>query len=298
MTLPTAAQFKAQVEKTVKEQVAWALSEFQFSKLPITIKIADVPSGPMGQATQRLGKYTLKVQSYHFLREEILAYTEYKTYNAWPEIGGFETNDWTLALDALVAHELSHIIQFALRLAGRNHPLFVDRPEYPNDLYFNGLGTYEGNHGCFFRQIYKRFRRQFVNARVPSSAYTNPRKDFVDSGDMVRRMEAKTENNNPLIGLKIKLRGGIYEVVGRNPRNAKLYGYMVKTPNGGLAKIKLDLIIQSSDEARQHVRSNPMLAAELLAFQAETRKKRDANLKSSRTKQRRAMNARYATSRY
>lgn len=289
MALPTAAQFKAQVDKAVAEQVAWALEEFKFSKLPLKVRIVDVPSGPMGQASQRLGAYTVKFQSYHFLREEVKAYVEYKAYNAWPEVGGFETTDWTLAVDALVAHELAHIIQFAMKQAGRNHPLFVERPEFPKDLYFDGIGCYEGNHGYFFRQIYKRFRKRFVNDRVPSSAYTNPRKDFVDAGLLEQRMAAKTEESNPLIGLKLKLKGGIYEVAGRNPRNAKLYGYMVKTPSGGLAKVKLDLILQASEEARNHVRTNPMLAAELLAFQAAARSKRAANNKSSMTKRRRAM---------
>ena len=291
--LPTMDQFKAQVDKTVAEQVEWLKAEFCFGNMPLTVKIADVPTGPHGQARVcRKGKafagFQVKFQSYHYLRDELVAYTEYPTYNAWPEIGGFQTTDWILAVDTLIAHELAHVVQFALREAGSKHPLYVARPEYPTRLFFDGLGQQESGHGYFFRQIYKRFRQRFINHRVPASAYTDPRKDFIEGNAFEERLAAKT-GEHPLTGIKFNLKGKTYEIAGRNPSNAKLFGYMVKTPTGSFAKIKLSLICIYSPEAKAVVMGNPSLAKELVDLAAAEQVKKAANAKSSRTKLRRSM---------
>ena len=291
--LPTMDQFTAAINKAVAEQVEWMNAEFGFSGLNIRTKIVDVPTGPLGQMRvlrkdRQVTGYQVKFQAFHFLRDEVKAFTEYASYNAWPEIGGFETKDWQLVADALVAHELAHVVQYAFRHAGTSHPFYVARAEYPRDMFFNGIGCYEGGHGYFFRQIYKRFRKQFINDRVPASAYTNPKGDFIESGHFEERMEAKTEEAHPLVGIKFQFKGKTYEVVGRNPRNARLFGYMVKTPQGGLAKIKLNLITSYSPEAAAIVAKTPALLNELVDLEAAQLVKRRANAKSSMTKRRRA----------
>lgn len=289
--LPTMAQFTAQVNAAVAEQVDWAKQEFGFGNLPLKIKIVDVETGALGMARviKRKGAFAgfeIKIQAYHFLRDKHIAVTEYATYNAWPEIGGFETEDWRLGVDALVAHELAHVIQFAYKYAGAAHP-------HANGLNGNGkmtfgfLGAYEKGHSYFFRQIYKRFRQRWINDHVSDSAYTNPTAPFVFEDTMAKKIEEKTDDNHPLKGIKFQFKNKTYEVAGRNPRAAKLFGYMVKTPTGSFAKIKLSLIIKQSPEAERIVLSNPALRAELEGLIAAQAVKRQANEKSSHTKRRR-----------
>lgn len=288
MALPTMEQFTSRVTRAVAEQMAWAEKEFHFSDLPINIKIVDVPTGPLGLArvVQRNGVrvgYQVKFQSYHFVRDQVKSFSEYPTYNAWPEIGGFESTDWELVADALVAHELAHIIQYALKYAPNTHPLII--PD--SNRFFMDLGRYELSHGKFFRQIYRRFRAQFINHRVPASAYTAPRGDFIEGTAFEERMEAKT-GDHPLVGLKFEFKGRELEIVGRNPRNAKLFGYIVKLPDGTFSKCKLSLLCVYCPEAKRIVLSDPMLARELVDLSEAEKVKKVANSKSSRTKQRRA----------
>ena len=285
--LPTMDQFTAAINEAVAKQVSWAKAEFSFGDLAVKIKIVDVPTGPLGQMKvlkkgQQVTGYQLKFQAYHFLRDQVKAFPEYATYNAWPEIGGFETTDWRLVVDALVAHEVAHLAQYALKMAGVNHPLFVMR-EDARGLFFNGIGRYEGGHGYFFRQIYKRFRKQFVNDRVPASAYTAPRGEFTEGTAFEESMEAKT-GKHPLVGIKLNIKGSVYEIAGRNPRNAKLYGYMVKRPDGQLAKIKLLYLYKLSDEVARIVDNDPALKAELVKMVEDQKRKQVANAKSSMTK--------------
>ena len=297
--LPTMTQFTAAINEAVAKQVAWMKAEFGLGNLAIQIKIVDVPTGPLGQMKVLkkgavLTGYQLKFQSYHFLRDQVKAFPEYATYNAWPEIGGFETADWRLAVDALVAHEVAHLAQYALKEAGVNSPLYVPSAS-GRVAFFDGLGQYEGGHGYFFRQIYKRFRKQFVNDRVPASAYTAPRGEFTEGTAFEERMEAKT-GEHPLVGIKLKIKGGVYEIAGRNPRNAKLFGYMVKRPDGQLAKIKLSYLYSLSDEVKAIVNNDPALKAELAQVEVDQQRKRVANAKSSMTKRIRS-GARRATAR-
>lgn len=297
--LPTMDQFTAQVDSAVAEQVEWMKAEFGFGNMPLTVKIVDVPTGPHGQArvvykAKAFAGFQIKIQAYHYLRDELKAYTEYATYNGWPEIGGFETNDWQLAVSALVAHELAHVAQFAFRQAGTRHPFYVFRPEYPNKLFFDGIGQFEGGHGYFFRQIYKRFRKQFVNPHVPASAYTDPKKDFIEGNAFEERMEAKT-GEHPLVGIKFSFKGRNLEIVGRNPRNAKLFGYMVKLPDGTFSKCKLSLICVHSPEAKAIIMSTPWLAQEIVDLAEAEKVKKAANARSSMTKRRRAFSARYSS---
>jgi hypothetical protein len=279
-------QFKAHVEQTTAEQVEWMKSEFHLPSIPLFIKIADVPTGPVGQA-RRLVKsgefagFRILIQSYHYLREEIQAFVEYASYNDLPEIGGFETNDWRIAVESIVAHELSHITQFALKDAGSRHPLFIDRGD--RSLFFEGLGRYESGHGDFFRKIYRRFRRQFINHRVPASAFTNPKKEFVEGDLFETRMKVKT-GQHPLVGIKFDFKGQQFEIAGLNPRNARLYGYMVKNSNGTLLRCKLSFLFNYSPEVRSIVSQSRELLEEFKKLEEAQHKKKVANAKSSLTK--------------
>lgn len=294
--LPTMDQFTAAINEAVANQVAWMKAEFGLSNVPVKIKIVDVPTGPLGQMKvlrkeREITGYRLKFQAYHFLRDQVKAFPEYATYNAWPEIGGFETTDWRLAVDALVAHEVAHLAQYALREAGATSPLYVPSAS-GRVAFFDGLGQYEGGHGYFFRQIYRRFRKQFVNDRVPASAYTAPRGEFTEGTAFEERMAAKT-GEHPLVGIKINIKGKVYQIAGRNPRNAKLYGYMVKRPDGQLAKIKLLYLYKLSDEVKAIVDKDVALRAELGKMVEDQRSKQIANAKSSMTKQARSAVRRY-----
>lgn len=285
--LPTMDQFETAINEAVAKQIAWMKAEFGIGNVAVKIKIVDVPTGPLGQMKvlrkdRKITGYQLKFQSYHFLRDRVKAFPEYATYNAWPEIGGFETLDWRLVADALVAHEVAHLAQYCLKDAGVNHGLFVMRPGM-SGMYFEGIGPYEGGHGKFFRQIYRRFRREFINDRVPASAYTAPRGEFTEGTDFEERMESKT-GQHPLVGVKIEIKGKPYKIAGLNPRNAKLYGYMVERPDGVLARIKLAYLYKLSSEVQRIVDSNPKLKAELAQAEIVQQRKLVANAKSSMTK--------------
>ena len=284
--LPTMDQFKAHVEKTTAEQVEWMKNEFHFDRVPLFIKIADVPTGPVGQArrlvkSNQFAGFRILIQSYHYLREDIRAFVEYSSYNDSREIGGFETNDWRIAVDGIIAHELSHIAQFMLKDAGSRHPLFIEK--CGKSLFFEGLGQYESGHGAFFRQIYKRFRRHFINHRVPLSAFNNPKKEFVEGDLFETRMKTKT-GEHPLVGIKFLFKGEVLEIAGRNPRNARLYGYMVKKNDGSLCRCKLSLLYTYSQEVRDIIGQSPALSEELRKLEIAQSKKKIANAKSSITK--------------
>jgi hypothetical protein len=276
------------------QQQAWAKEFFQLSSLPIKLVITDRKHNFYGQASvkrdkqERFEAFHLKISSFYVLRYEIHAYSEYASFNDHPEIGGFRTSNWRQWLETLIAHEMSHIVQFALKIAaydakayGRDHPLVGSWDG--STPVFTHYGRYEGHHGDFFQSIYRAFRRTFINSMVKAEDYTVPRSNFLIPDDFEERMALMPRSG--LEGIRFENNGRTLEVVGRNPNNNRLFGYQVKDPNGKFLRCKLSLIAYRSKEALARINSDPKLSREyrdhILAMQSKSR----ANAKSSMVKQ-------------
>lgn len=296
MSLPTANEFKEAAENAVEEMRTWAEVQF-YLNLPINLQIIDRRTRFLGQASSRYDRqerfkgYFLKVCSFDFLRYQHIAVCEYRSFNDSKTIGAFETTDWKLGLRALIAHEMAHIIQFALRRAAyqysassEEHPLFSHWEK--STPVFRDLGVYEGNHGHFFQAVYQQVREQFINGHVPPEAYQSQRVAFAIPDDFEDRLAAMPKTG--LEGIRFENNGRILEVVGRNPNRNRLFGFHVRDADGVFRRIKMGLIYVRSEEARQIINHDPALFAEFKSHCIAMHTKKLANLKSSRTKQRRS----------
>lgn len=294
MVLPTSQEFKAAALDMMFAQQAWAKEYFQLSSLPIKLVLTDRNHNFYGMASvkrdkqERFETFQIKLSTHYALRYEIKAYSEYASLNASPVIGGFQTNDWRLWLETLIAHEMAHVIQFALKMAafdarayGEDHPL-VSGWNKATPL-FGSYGPYEAHHGDFFQGIYSAFRIKFINGQLTPERFTNPRGNFLIPDDFEERMAAMPRSG--LEGIRFENNGRTLEVVGRNPNRTRLFGYQVKDPQGNFLRCKLSLIAYRSKEAMNKINSDPQLSREyrdhVLAMQSKAR----ANAKSSLVKQ-------------
>lgn len=82
-------------------------------------------------------------------------FREYGAYRSKPEIGTIRNSTRKTAILAMIAHEIAHTVQFAMRI------------EFGRDVYqacaVRGLPEFEDDHGELFQEIYRRLRRKFVN---------------------------------------------------------------------------------------------------------------------------------------
>lgn len=295
MNIPSATEVNAVVEETVRNMSEWAKAEFQIRSLPIMLQVTSRRRNFYGLAGVKRDKgrfqtYILKLSIHDFIHYPHVAYPEYRSFGRNPVIGGFETTDWKLGLEALIAHEMSHIVQFALKISaldalatGMEHPLVVDwngtKP------VFAGLGEFEANHGSFFQAIYSRFRTRWINDRVDPSAYTDPYHAFVIPDTFEDRLAEMP--SSPLTNVVFYNNGKRLTVVGRNPNRNKLYDYQVRDDNGKFYRCKMSLIVLRSETAKHIVAENPEAAAEWQAHKDAQIAKFNANAKSKATKARR-----------
>lgn len=305
MTLPTAKEFKERANQVVREMTDWARKEFTLGQLPIKIRITDRKLNYYGMAGTRRDKqerfthFELSLASHDFLRFPQVAVSEYASFNKSKVIGGFLSDDWRLGLDTLVAHEMAHIIQFAVKMSafdhkavGQEHPMVTDW-DGANPV-FGRMGPYEGHHGTFFQHIYKRVREQFINARVPRSAYTAPRSNFAIPDDFEERLAKMPKSG--LEGLRFMSNGRMLEIAGRNPNTRKkLFNYQVKeVATGRFLACKMALIATKCPEAKRIIDATPALYAEFYAHCVAIQSKQAANAKSRQTKQRKIQSRRLA----
>lgn len=299
MTLPTAEEFKYRATQMVQEIKAWAKEEFSLHNMPIRLTILDRNLNYYGQAgvlrdkAERFVQFQIKLSSYHFLRYPQVAVNEYASFNKSKTIGGFETTDWRLGLDTLVAHEMAHVIQFALKMSafdhkavGQDHPLVTSW----NGItpVFGRMGLFESNHGDFFQHVYKRIRQKFINHRVSREAYTAPKFNFIIPDDFEERLAKMPKSG--LEGIRFVSNGRELEVVGRNPNTRRrLFNYQVRDPQGQYLAIKMAAIAAKSPEAKRIIDNDPFLRAELQAHCVAIQNKQMANYKSRLTKGRRKM---------
>lgn len=80
---------------------------------------------------------------------EIYRFYEYPSFDSDRHIGGFYATDYKLKLQAIIAHEVAHAVQF---------------------FEYKKLGTRCKPHGPVFKKYYKLLRDNFVNPNLPSQA--------------------------------------------------------------------------------------------------------------------------------
>ena len=298
MTIPTGLEFKTAAIETVDAITRWAQDVFFLKNFPVKLSITDRKLRYYGQASVVRDKkecfkhFGIKLSSHDFTRYPMVAVTEYASFNASKTIGGFQTNDWRLGVDALVAHEMAHAIQFALRISafdykacGEEHPLISHwRGAKP---IFKGLGECEVDHGGFFQAIYSKVREQFINHRVPRSAFTAPRSSFIIPDDFEERLAKMPQS--PLTGIRFENNGRPLTVVGYNPNRNKLFDYQVRDDAGKFFRCKMSLIVMKSVEAKRIVNSDIKARAEWQAHCMAQQNKSEANRKSRVTKARRSL---------
>jgi hypothetical protein len=86
-----------------------------------------------------------------------MEFLEYAAYAKRPDIGAFLSERWQDHLNAVIAHELAHSIQFQLR----KQPVAKQRV-----IREHLLLDLRQAHGPGFRKIYRRLRDEFVNGNL------------------------------------------------------------------------------------------------------------------------------------
>jgi hypothetical protein len=287
MPLPTMTEFTSHVEQAMVDQIVWAQKFFHLPALAAKLQIWDKETGYLGHMKtnykdRQFAGYTIRIQSFHFLRQEVQSIAEYSSYSSHPVIGSFLTTDWKLAVEALIAHELAHLVQYALK-RDTGHQL------HRGGGFYEGLGQSATGHGDFFQNIYKIFRGQWINDKVGSriglvgrSVTTfKPREDFKE------RVEAMPKAG--IEGMVVHFKDKPYTIAGRNPKEtSKLYRYQVQDAAGKFYKVSISQLVRGSAMVEQVILHDPALYAELQENVRATQTKKVANAKSSMTKKVRA----------
>lgn len=295
--LPTAQEFKAAALDEMFAMQVWAKDHFDLDNLPIKLTVSDTRRNYYGQASvkrdkeERFQTFLIQISSHQVLRYEVQAVSEYASFNKSKVIGGFETNDWRVWLRCLMAHEMSHVIQYALRFAAFEAKAFAR--EHSRVTGWNGatpvfgkMGPYESHHGTFFQHIYADFRRHWINPHIALSARTAPSSDFLIPDDFEERMLAMPKSG--LEGIRFESNGRTIEVAGRNPKRNRLFNYVIRDADGVLRRCKLMLIADRSKEAFDLIEAIPALRKEFLEHYEALQTKARANAKSSMVKRQQA----------
>jgi hypothetical protein len=82
--------------------------------------------------------------------DDVYRFYEYPSYDADKVIGGFYAKNYELKLKAIIAHEVSHAVQF---------------------FEYKKLNIRCKPHGDVFKKYYKLFRTTFVNNMLPEQSY-------------------------------------------------------------------------------------------------------------------------------
>lgn len=250
--LPTLEDIKTRIDEILPKYVEWAKREFNLENLNIRIRFNKKHNG----RSLAYEDGTISIAVRDITTKQLLGFREYPSYGGDYVIGSFETNDWRLWLDATLAHEVSHVIQFKLGQT-KNHPLKSAKNKY----YFNGLGEVEYGHGEFFRSIYSRFRRKFINRRVGRQARGNlPSMYDYNDFNLIRVPE--------LEGKTFKLEGKEYKILGMDEINLlKRDRYVIcEVGTENYYDIDITTIYNKCKSARRTVDKTPRLLREKIRW--------------------------------
>jgi hypothetical protein len=228
--IPTQTQVAAHARGFIKVLQAFAAQEFDINVDDMIFKVNFTKDscvwglgGDDFKNGKRVGFMSLNLRP--IVTYEIAGYNEYKSLNRYRDISSFETSEWTLWLEALMCHEMAHVVQHMLPHS--NSKLKIGEPKYITTgrkrlrlemvCSFKGLGQSETGHGDFFKVIYAKFRRQFINSKV--NAAGRPVTSFIgDNGEQVVRTVVRKTAHHPLIGSKFPFNGETFEVKECYPR--------------------------------------------------------------------------------
>ena len=257
-SLPTEDEVRKKASGTFNRMVKWARTEFDIPNFEAELKL---DNGEFDGSYARFSgdEFVAHIGIHDLYTFPVVGMYEYASYGNHPVIGGFQTNDWKLWLECVMAHEVAHLVQFYM---GSQYRAFLSRyykthrkgvPE------FHSLGSYSDGHGEFFRNIYSTFRKKFINHKVKNPG--NPAFEF----DRTARFE---NIQSPLRGIVVDFNKESFEIIGQNPNPRKrVYRFVGKSlKDGRYADMRLDQIVELSSEAARVVNKHRELKKELNRF--------------------------------
>lgn len=205
--LPTKQEVETHARATIGVMTEWVCKEFGFAAfepmdLYITFQSNYFRSRAGRGLRDGLQHAVVHLHLHQFTVAQSLGHYEYAEYGDDLEIGGFQSTDWRLHLDALIAHEISHAVQQLL-------PHWKSRfDEQGKSSRYGELGQWGSGHGEFYQNIYRLFRREFINPRLEFYQLGQPRESFV------LNPLASQATGERIVGSDNR----VYEVLGRKPR--------------------------------------------------------------------------------
>lgn len=217
--IPTKSEVLAYANAKIEEMKVFSNKRFdlQIDRMIIDINFKD--TNRLGLGGRHNGLPFIRFNLGKLIKYEVAGYNEYANLQRYVGITSFYTKSWKLWLDALIAHEFAHAVQYALPISrsslsqGKN--------------YFQGLGKAESGHGPFFRKIYRILRDEFVNMNVSDVYHSVKHFDIPEEviADIVAAKKAKRaaamHTDHYLIGSKIPFRNKIYTIREVNTRSRK-----------------------------------------------------------------------------
>lgn len=221
---PTQTQVSRHISAIIAEYIAFARERFD-------VDISSLKPIITFRKTLRLGSGGLDKHNNPYMRlnlgsivqHDVLAYNEYKDLARYRSIGGFATNNWQHWIEALVLHEVAHVVQFSLPYS--KSKLRISAKTY------NTIGHYENGHGKFFQTIYHVFREKFLNHKIDAAKLGNQPRMFDCPNDALPVKRKTIIATHPYLGKLVMLRGSRFEVVEYIKSNRK-YPIIVCQVNG------------------------------------------------------------------
>ena len=110
--LPKGQEVVARTKLTMVEMIRWARTEFNIPDFSVEYLLTS--NSDRSWCKSNIGSSRLQIGVQSLMKKEVLAFPEYRSFNNYMDVGGFKTSDWRLYLDALLAHEVSHAVQYEL----------------------------------------------------------------------------------------------------------------------------------------------------------------------------------------
>lgn len=286
MTLPTKSQVEARARKVLAEMGEFAKERFGLNSLEFGVRF-NHRDGGNSRAVYVNSRYFISIAPFNLYTHPLKGVREYSSFAHDRFIGSFRTDDWTLWLDYVCAHEMAHIVQFKMF---RSPSKLIDiNRSTANQLVFKELGAYEGGHGSFFQAIYRIMRDKFVNDRIPMVDRNVMVKQEFDRPSVEEKI-VKDTRPNPLKGVQFTINERPFQVTGLNPNPKKrLYRYMAKELRTGKEyTVKLGDIMRTAVGKDELLTKHPSIAKELETFNVAQQSVRKARTTRRRRATRRA----------
>ena len=150
------------VRPEIDRQVAYCVDKFDLGSdwKPAT-QLSFAKNRKHSEAGRNVLQKPFMILSLHQFHEPVDGFLEYSRYANNKIIGSIVSNDWQICASTLIAHELSHAVQFTLPVSGTTL-----RDKTSSEVLFYELGEYGVGHGLFFQRIYRSIRRDLINNQL------------------------------------------------------------------------------------------------------------------------------------